>query len=52
MKLSTFCSVAVAVWTTQVAAQKASLDPFEQWFKPEPGHGTMPCFMLQLMRES
>jgi hypothetical protein len=39
MRLATFYSVAAVVWATQAVAQGATPDPFEQWQKPEAGHG-------------
>jgi hypothetical protein len=40
MRLTAFFSVAAVVAATHVAAQNAISDPFEQWRKPEAGHGT------------
>jgi len=39
MRLTAFVSVTVAVAAAHVAAQKPAQDAFEQWHKPEAGHG-------------
>lgn len=38
MKLATLLSV-TAVAVSHVAAQNKTSDPYEQWEKPQPGHG-------------
>ena len=39
MRYTTFFSLTVAATVTCVAAQNTSADAFEQWHKPEAGHG-------------